>query len=448
MADYDAIVIGGGPAGLASAIALAQAGGRVLVCERRRLPADKACGQGLMPAGVRELQRLGVERFIDPLAVAPLHGIRFVSRQGRLAEARFAEGPGWGMPRLVLSAALARCARATPGLELRERTRARPRARTARGVLVEAGGELLSARLLVGADGLGSAVRRFAGLEGGLGGLRRYGVRRHLAIAPWSELVEVHLGPGLEAYVTPCGGGVTEVALLFDRELGPQCNGEADGATGPAGVPAAGAAAAAARTAAPAPGGGSGGGSGQGAARLFELLLARLPALAARVAGAPRLDPALVCGPLWRRARAPLADGVALLGDAAGYLDALTGEGMTLAFRQARALARAAAPHLGRAGGGLLRASELAAYARAHRALRLPHVVMTRLALAVLRRRLASEAAVALLGRAPGLLQKLLSVNMGCWPRRRRLVAVPAPTPGCGPVPAGARWRPGSSSRW
>jgi 2-polyprenyl-6-methoxyphenol hydroxylase-like FAD-dependent oxidoreductase len=73
-------------------------------------------------------------------------------------------------------------------------------------------------KILVGADGLHSPVRRLAGLDRKVEGRRRHGARRHFSISPWSEVVEVHLAEDAEAYVTPCGPDRVGVALLWPRQ--------------------------------------------------------------------------------------------------------------------------------------------------------------------------------------------------------------------------------------
>jgi 2-polyprenyl-6-methoxyphenol hydroxylase-like FAD-dependent oxidoreductase len=386
--EVDVLVAGGGPAGLAAALACARRGLRVLVAEARTWPVVKACGQGLMPTGVQALERLGVTPHIDPVAVAPFSGIRYVSRGGRVAEAGFREGVGWGMRRRDLSAGMVRAARATPGIELREGARVTPLGRDGCGLTARVGGARVRARLLVGADGLGSRVRRWAGLDGQRGRLERFGARRHFARQPWTDRVEVHLDRGAEAYVTPCGRGVTEVALLWDRQQA------------------------------------SGLGGGEA---LFRRLLERFPRLAERLGDAEPLDRVRGSGPFAHRPRAVVARGVALVGDASGYLDAITGEGMSLAFSQALALGEAAAPALSASPSGPPSAGALRGYARAHRRLMRPYLFMTGMALQVMRRPRIAEASVALLARFPGLFQRLLTWNMGHVSCARRRVVAPGP---------------------
>ncbi|MFD9406384.1 NAD(P)/FAD-dependent oxidoreductase [Streptomyces sp. NPDC059989] len=279
----DLLIAGGGPAGLATAIHGALAGLEVVVVEPRPTPIDKACGEGLMPGAVRRLRELGV-----PVAGQPFHGIRYLDAVGgRHAEGLFRSGPGLGARRTELQAALAGRA-AQLGVRVVRRRVEEVRQDDGR---VNAAG--LTARYLVAADGLHSPVRRGLGLAvpPPPGRPARYGLRRHYAVEPWSDLVEVHWSAHCEAYVTPLGPDRIGVAVL---------------------------------TADRAP---------------FDVQLARFPLLAARLPP-PRGAPVRGAGPLRQGARVRVAGRVLFVGDAAGYVDALTGEGLTLAVTAAGELVR------------------------------------------------------------------------------------------------------------
>jgi flavin-dependent dehydrogenase len=277
--DVDVLVAGGGPVGLVAAIEARLAGLTALVVEPRTGSVDKACGEGLMPQAVAALDRLGV----DPPG-RPLAGIAYV-RDDLRAEHRFAGPPGRGVRRTTLHAALA--ARAADLGVARLRGRVTDLRQDADGV--EAAG--VRARWLLGCDGLHSTVRRLTGLEApaARGRARRFGVRRHYRVAPWTDLVEVHWGRRTEAYVTPVAPGLVGVALL-----------------GPSPID-------------------------------VDAELAGMPVLAARLAAAPVDAADRGAGPLRQRTRARTAGRVLLVGDASGYVDALTGEGLRLGFAQARA---------------------------------------------------------------------------------------------------------------
>jgi flavin-dependent dehydrogenase len=274
----DLLVAGAGPAGLAAAIHAARAGLDVAVLDPRASPIDKACGEGLMPGAVRELADLGVR-----LPGQEFRGIRYTDGR-RDAEALFRRGPGLGVRRTELQAALTSTLR-TLGVEVRAE-KVTTITQDARQVYA---GDI-TARYLIAADGLHSPIRRQLALDHPTRGRPRWGLRQHFAIAPWTDLVEVHWARGSEAYVTPVGPHLVGVAVL---------------------------------------------GSGQApyadALLAFAALRARLPAdldAATSVLGA---------GPLRQRARSLTAGRVLLVGDAAGYVDALTGEGVALALAGARA---------------------------------------------------------------------------------------------------------------
>jgi flavin-dependent dehydrogenase len=270
--DTDLLIVGGGPGGLATALQARRHGLSVVVAEPREDPIDKACGEGLMPGGLAELTSLGV----DPVGM-PFRGIAYVSERRR-AEAEFRTGPGRGVRRTTLHAALQ--ARAKEQDTEWIRTKVTSIAQDAHGVTAAG----VRARFLVGADGLHSTVRRCAGIKATAGKPRRYGVRWHFTVPAWSEFVEVYWSRWGEAYVTPVEPDLVGVAILSQ--------GRPD--------------------------------------------LAWFPRLARHLEGANR-GHARGCGPLRQVVSRRVAGRVLLVGDAAGYEDALTGEGVSLAVKQAAA---------------------------------------------------------------------------------------------------------------
>ncbi|HSL83916.1 MAG TPA: NAD(P)/FAD-dependent oxidoreductase [Thermoanaerobaculia bacterium] len=386
----DVLVVGGGPAGLAVAIRARQAGLTATVLDRATPPIDKPCGEGIMPDGLARLVELGVA--VPPEASAPFRGIRYLDGEvaaegdfpGRSSSGAVGAAAGGiqglGVRRTVLHRALVERAEAA-GAELRwgERvTGLEPAAggRGGRGLLageppgVVTGGGVLRGRFLVGADGLRSRVRGWAGLEGRAPAPgaphARFGVRRHYRLAPWSDRVEVHWADRCEAYVTPAGPELVGVAMLWSG--------------GPAS---------------------------------FDELLGRVPALARRLAGAPPASRDLGCGPLAQRPRRVARGRIALAGDASGYLDAITGEGLSLAFHQAFALVEAiraidagAAPHR----------DDFAPYERAHRRLRRLPEALIRLLLLAERRPWLRRRAVRALAADRALFERLLGLHAGTVP--------------------------------
>ncbi|MGH8970514.1 MAG: NAD(P)/FAD-dependent oxidoreductase, partial [Actinomycetes bacterium] len=226
---------------------------------------------------VLALQRLGVSP-----AGRPFHGIRYLSA-GHQAEARFRDGHGLGVRRTVLQQDLGA---ATDRLGVSRRAGRVDEVRL-HDDHVEAAG--LRARWLVAADGLHSGVRRGLGLERRAPGPARFGQRRHFRVAPATDLVEVHWSPTAEAYVTPVADDVLGVAVL-----------------GPPGRP-------------------------------FEDVLEDFPVLRHRIRGAAPVSSVRGAGPLRQVAVARSRGRVLLVGDAAGYVDALTGEGISTGLATAEA---------------------------------------------------------------------------------------------------------------
>jgi flavin-dependent dehydrogenase len=270
----DLLVAGGGPAGLATALYGARAGLDVAVVEHRDGVLDKACGEGMMPHTVAHLDRLGVE--VNGCA---LHGITYIDDTHR-AEAMFANGAGRGVRRTELHAALWRAAE-TAGVKL---VHGDVGAIVQDAESVSAAG--FRARYLAAADGLHSPIRRALNLDAPATGPKRWGIRRHYAIAPWTDSVQVYWGSDAEAYVTPVADDCVGIAILTARRGG------------------------------------------------FDRHFAAFGALRDRVVGHSH-GPDRAAGPLRQNVRSRTAGRVMLVGDAAGYIDALTGEGMGLAFAAA-----------------------------------------------------------------------------------------------------------------
>ncbi len=198
MNEYDAIIVGGGPAGLAASIAAAHAGLSVLVADVRQPPVDKLCGEGILPGGLAALQALGVD--VTTAVSHPFDGISFHEDDAGFSAA-FTGQAGLGMRRTRLHALLVDAA-CREGVTLCWQTRAEWLAPG----LVRVGSETLRCRYVIGADGQRSLVRVAAKLSGDFSGLRcrqRLASGSHYACAPWSRLVQVYWHGRTQAYVTP-----------------------------------------------------------------------------------------------------------------------------------------------------------------------------------------------------------------------------------------------------
>lgn len=343
----DVLIIGGGPVGLAGALAIRERGLGVRVVDARNPPIDKACGEGLMPDAVRWLESHGVG--LSPEASRPFVGIRYLDGE-RDASARFSRGSGLGARRTELHRALVERAEFV-GVHLEWGVRAH--GLTSGGVETNQG--VRRARWLVGADGLGSRVRRWAGLEARevrRRRLRRTGIRRHYRIEPWTDHVEVHWADGSEAYVTPISPDQTGIAILQ--------TGHSSG---------------------------------------FDSAIESFPRLADRLRGAEAVSVDRGGGPLWRRARAVHKDRIALLGDAAGYLDAITGEGLALGFHEADALAQA------------IVADDLRLYGRAFRKLSAQPFALIRVLLFAERHAFVRRRLIGALAAEPEIFARLLAIH-------------------------------------
>jgi len=317
-----------------------------------------------MPPGVAWLRRMAVD--LDAHSSRPFRGIRYVDGD-IAAEAEFLDGPGLGVRRTALSSAM-RARATTLGVELREGGEARILGERGDHVLLDASGRQLAASWVVGADGLHGRTRAALGAAARSGPRRRYGMRRHFRVAPWSDLVEVHWAGGVEAYVTPVAADLVGIAFLWSAAPGDRAD--------------------------------------------YTTLLSRFPALGAR------LGPAAVPvtgvrggGPFDTRID-PVARGrVLLVGDAAGYLDAITGEGLSLAFASASALVDATL------------AGDVPAYVRAWGRIRRQHVALTRLLLWIAERPALRRRVVRALERRPRAFRAFLALNTGAWGWTRALPA-------------------------
>ncbi len=363
MPQPDVFIIGGGPAGLACAIAAAQAGAQVELAEPQPGNIDKCCGEGLLPGAVSSLLALGIDaaEYGRPLAgIAFLHG-------NKRAEARFA-ARAFGVRRTALHQALRARARAS-GVFFKAET-ARPALDfAATGRICLSGGDERHPQWLVGADGMQSAVREASGFEQKNVASRRYALRQHFQLAARarvSEFVEVHWARGAQAYVTPVGPREIGVAIVANAKVDS-----------------------------------------------MEGALASFPALQAQLHGAVACSTPRGAMTIHRTLRSPVLGRVALVGDASGSVDAITGDGLSLGFAQALALGQA------------LASGDLAGYANAHRKLMRVPRLMSHMLLFMGSRPTVTSGSIASLARLPGLFPALLRLHTHA-PRPTRTENLPA----------------------
>jgi flavin-dependent dehydrogenase len=369
-------IAGAGVAGASLAIALGRAGRTVDLFDAQTFPREKPCGEGLMPAGVSALARLGIA---DGAGGAPFHGVRYHAGArvavGRFPPSREHGSCGRAQRRLVLDRCLFALAAATPGVK------AHP------GVAVEAplvdGGRVVGVRvdgadhratLVVAADGAHSRLRHRLGLNVPVR-RSRVGARRHYRLAhgaapPW---VDIFLGPSHEFYVTPLPNHEVLVALLV----------EADRVESPL-------------------------------EPMFDRWRDQPPALRDLLDGAEALSP-LQATPLAARARHGYGAGVVLLGDAAGFIDPITGGGMAQALVTSALLARYVVEQ-----GEERSAVWLPSFERERRAALRDYRLLTRGVLALARRPLLARATLTALAWMPPLFSHLVGVSAGTRTLRLR----------------------------
>lgn len=309
--ECDVLVVGAGPAGSAVAGALAAQGREVLLVEASAHPRPKACAEYASPRIAEELQRLGLADAAWQGDALPLAGMRVI-RGPDAVDIRYRDARGartaWGLDRLAFDAllaahAVARGARLTEHATFErllwaEGTVAGARLRTADGPLE------VGCRTLIGADGARSPVARQLGVERPVRAPRRLGMVAHYeGLADLTDHGEMHVGPGWYVGLAPLGRDRLNVGMALPMN----------------------------------------GGSRQAARRRFEAAIAGIPAVAERLAGRRRLTPIRGASPIGHRVSRAAGPGWMLIGDAAGFIDPFTGEGIYRALRSARAAAEALA---------------------------------------------------------------------------------------------------------
>lgn len=366
---YDVVIAGAGPAGLSTAIRFAQHGLNVHVVDPKEHPIDKPCGEGIMPTGVKLLHELGVLQRIDPSERFAFEGIQYFA-DGLSAQGRFRNHHGLGVRRTALSKAFFDRAQEFKNISF-EREKIKGFTRGGSEIGVSTFSSRFRCRFLIGADGLRSRIRTLANLDGGLSRLKRYGTTQHYNVTPWSKCVEIYFSTGLEAYVTPLSATGVGVAFLFNKAIFQKDSNDDH----------------------------------------LAALLSKFPDLGRRLRNMTPVGPCQSIGPLHRRTISSIDDKIALVGDASGYIDAITGEGISLALEQSEALVDIAAPIL-KAPDAHLTKKSLGRYEKQVKVIKRNYTITTTLSLFIARFPPLRNTAIRFLQTRPRLFQALLQFNM------------------------------------
>ena len=373
---FDVVIAGGGPAGSAAAIALAQAGLNALIVDKSQFPRNKACGEYLSAGAVEQLQTLGLESVLAP-AAARLDGIR-LSGNGARVELRFSK-TGWALPRLRLDSELLRSAISRGATFLQARIEdVREESPGSLLTVREPSGETrgLRARFVIGADGAQSVVARKCGLSVAPRGEQRFALGGHYGgLRDLDRFVEMFVEGSSYFAVNPFDAAHANIMVIVrEKDLSARKN------------------------------------------DVDQFIRERARALsgdAARFTGAQLEGKRIAVGPLAHSTRGVTAGNVLLAGDAAGFIDPFTGQGVYLALRGGIAAARAiaAAVAMPSSGRAVIEnyASELSSEMR-HRS-KLARIVRSFTGSAALSKRVARN-----VERDPERAQILIDAVAGCGP--------------------------------
>ena len=361
----EVLIVGAGPAGLACAIASARQGLRVELIDAMQPPIDKTCGEGLTPGSLKALAAIGFDPDHDfnKTETYPLRGVRFIDDPASpardiIAEAAFPGGPGRGIRRTLLHQLLLDRA-ATHGVRFHWGNSVQSIAPGPASTLIHTNRQTLRTRYLIGADGPQSRIAAWAGLNESSIHSRRVGLRQHYSISPWTSFIEVYWSDYGQAYATPVSATEVCIAFLATNRIGSPAD-----------------------------------------------ALTHYPALQRHLARAQTSDRPRGAISLGRRLNRVTSGNIALIGDASGSVDAVTGEGLALCFRQAATLSLA------------LKTNDLPAYQQAYRRLhRLPTLMSRGLLLLDRHPRLRTRV-FETFERRPNLFEGLLQTHIGDSPVR------------------------------
>jgi len=345
----EVIVVGAGPAGIVAAIAAQKRGQQVTVLDARKPPIDKPCGEGILPQGVGALKTLGI-RF-PPESAFPFKGIRFVDEKHSV-RADFVGETGLSVRRVKLHQLLVDHAMET-GVEFRWGSR-----------VTQIDKHTITTPLerflfdwLIGADGQNSQVRHWAGLDPRASRRQRFGFCSHFNLEPWSDVAEVHWTDGCQIFITPMRGHEVGVAVI-SRD--PQLR--------------------------------------------FDKAIQRFPFLAEKLYGIEPTTRELGDKTSLRILPAVTRGNVALIGDASGTVDAVTGHGLSLSFQQAISLAES------------MERRDLSYYESAHKKTAAIGITMTRLMLLMSECDWIRRRTLRLFQITPSLFSRMLAIHTGAVP--------------------------------
>jgi menaquinone-9 beta-reductase len=389
----DVIVVGAGPAGAATAIFLSEHGLAVRLVDRARFPRPKICGEYLSPEAPRLLDRLGALKAVDA-AASPLSGMRITAPDGRELIGRYHAIGRWrpyrehamALSREVLDTILVDRVRALP-VELSEGVRVTDvlvsgdRVLGVEAVDADGRGVTLRAPLTIAADGRASVVAQRLGL-------RRPHRLRRMALVTYVEdvpdlghLGEIFVDPPDYAILNPIAPGRANLSIVVPLAHAAPWSGRLDS--------------------------------------FFDARAKHLPHLARRIAGGRRVAPVRAMGPLAYRVDPPRTGGVLMVGDATGFYDPFSGEGIFNGLRSAELAAETAVRALRR---GDLSAAALAGYDRARRLASRDKERVTHALQFLISHRALANLAARLLARRQSLLDLLLGV-LGDFVPPRALVS-------------------------
>jgi 2-polyprenyl-6-methoxyphenol hydroxylase-like FAD-dependent oxidoreductase len=367
------LIVGGGPAGLMTALCLSQHSVEITVIEKQSWPLDKVCGEGIMPKGYDLLRKYGVSKQIQALSSRPFTGITYIDSS--VAEGHFFSGPGYVVRRTELSRALYESLKGKTNVTLIPTTelvslyqdptsvQVTLRALSNQHIICEHRYDLI-----IGCDGINSKVRKLADLEGpNLRKQNRIGARVHYQIAPWTTQVEVYWKDGIECYVAPVASDCVEFVFGWNQDKIKIKQGRCP--------------------------------------ELEKKLFSYFPELESKILGHHRLSKIEARGGFARSAKFPISGRVLLIGDANVFLDPITGEGLSMAFEQAHILSQSFANIMSKEGQR--------SFIDQIQSLKARYINMTNLALFLCEHPLIRRIAIRFLATFPLIFQHILELNMG-----------------------------------